>query len=81
MESRKTKYLLFTLAKGILPGIRKTQTWEIYSVRHGILLGRIAWYGAWIQYAFFPEPGTVFNMQCLKDINAFIKDLMKERGR
>jgi len=80
MEPEETRYLSFKLLKDIAPE-HKTQTWGVYSVRNGTLLGQIKWWGAWIQYAFFPEPGTLFNVQCMKDICAFIKGLMRERGR
>jgi hypothetical protein len=44
-----------------------------------IKLGEIKWFGRWRQYAFFPEPNTVFEKQCLKDITNFLEKLMLER--
>lgn len=38
-------------------------------------LGIIKWYGRWRQYAFFPENGTLFNVECLNDIQTYIKGL------
>lgn len=42
-------------------------------------LGVVKWYGAWRQYCYFPEPGTVFSKGCLNDISDFLDKLMKER--
>jgi hypothetical protein len=42
-------------------------------------LGEIRWFGRWRQYAFYPEPDTVFEKQCMKDITAFLERLMAER--
>jgi len=38
-------------------------------------LGIIKWYPRWRQYAFFPETGTIFNTECLNDIQSYIKGL------
>jgi len=43
------------------------------------LLGEIKWFGRWKQYSFFPESDTVWNRECLDDINRFISQLMLER--
>jgi len=44
-------------------------------------LGEIKWFGKWRQYSFFPEPNTVFEKQCMKDIISFIEDLMLKRKK
>lgn len=49
------------------PG-RKTAIWRVVSRRRGDVLGIVQWFGRWRQYSFFPEPNTVFNQGCLKDI-------------
>jgi len=72
----ETKYLKFKL----IEKKEKTEVWEISSKLHGFRLGVIKWYGSWRQYAFFPEPETVFNKECMEDISDFIIDLMTERG-
>ena len=38
-------------------------------------LGIIKWYPRWRQYAFFPESGTLFNVECLNDIQSYIRGL------
>lgn len=65
------KYLEFRL----LEQKPKTQVIEVISKRRGSRLGIIKWFGRWRQYAFFPESGTVFNIECLNDIQSFIKGI------
>lgn len=57
----------------------KTQIWAVTSANHGDILGLIKWFSRWRQYTFYPEPGTIFNKDCLVDISLFIYDLMKQR--
>lgn len=58
---------------------RKTAVVDVHSTRSGMKLGRIAWFGRWRQYVFFPEPATVFNPECLDAINRKIRRLMEDR--
>jgi len=53
----------------------KTKVIGVYSKRSGDRLAIIKWYGAWRQYAFFPENKTIFNVECLNDIISYIKGL------
>jgi len=73
----ETRYLKFKLVEQK----EKTQVWEILSKTHDYRLGIIKWYGSWRQYCFFPEPGTVFNTDCMEDIQDFIVDLKTEREK
>lgn len=57
----------------------KTKVVWIWKVGESILLGRIAWFGRWRQYAFYPEPGTIWNPDCLESVNVEIRRLMEER--
>jgi len=66
-----SKYLEFLL----LEKKPKTKVVVVYSKKSGDRLGIIKWYGAWRQYAFFPETGTIFNVECLNDIIIHIKGL------
>ena len=60
-----TKYLHFDE----LPNDgRKTRVFHVFSVRQGTLLGLIFWLGRWRQYVFEPDPGTVFNNECLTSL-------------
>lgn len=44
-----------------------------------IILGRISWYRAWRQYTFSPAFETIWNRECLKDVQDFLQQLMDER--
>ena len=66
-----SKYLKFVL----IERKPKTNVISVESKLHGNGLGVIKWYGAWRQYAFFPENGTLFNTECLNDIISYIKEL------
>jgi len=66
-----SKYLEFRL----LEQKPKTQVIEVISKTHPIRLGIIKWWSSWRQYAFFPENGTIFNVECLNDIQSYIKGL------
>ena len=58
----------------------KTHCWEIYSKYDGSpLLGRVAWFGKWTKYAFFPWPETVYEQVCLRDIAQFCEDRTREQ--
>ena len=45
----------------------KTQEWDVAS-KYGGNLGRIAWFGRWRKYAFFPWPETVFEEVCMREL-------------
>jgi hypothetical protein len=59
---------------------RKTAVWNVVAKEDGGVLGRVSWFGRWRRYAFFPEPGTVFEPTCLGDITTFITGLMMDRS-
>jgi hypothetical protein len=71
-----SEYLTFQ--RHAIPG-RKTPVVGVYSARSGEMLGRIAWFGRWRQFAFFPEPGTAWNPECLEAVNGQVRDLMAKR--
>ena len=66
-----SKYLVFELLKQK----PKTKVIGVYSKKEFEVLGEIKWFGRWRQYAFFPEPGTVYNVECLNDIQTYIRGL------
>lgn len=58
----------------------KTLIWEVRQrdpkapdreMREVPALGHVGWYGRWRRYAFQPEPNTVYEPTCLRDIAAF----------
>jgi len=53
----------------------KTSVWHCLNKKSHILLGIVQWFGPWSQYCFLPEPKTVFNVGCHKDIDDFIDQL------
>ena len=69
-----SKYLEFVLVRKTKPKI-KTKIIVIYSKLHEDKLGVIKWFSRWRQYAFFPEFETVFNKDCLHDIEEYIRGL------
>jgi len=68
---RMSKYLEFQL----LEQKPKTKVIEVLSKEHGSSLGIIKWFNRWRQYAFFPENETIFNVECLNDIQSYIREL------
>lgn len=66
-----SKYLEFSL----IEQKPKTKVVGVWSKRSSDRLGLIKWYGKWRQYAFFPENDTLFNVECLNDIQTYIKGL------
>jgi hypothetical protein len=67
-----------TFVEQNLPGL-KTLHVEVRSTTHGDLLGCIKWFGRWRQYAFFPESGTVWNPDCLREVTERMASLMAAR--
>jgi len=66
-----SKYLEF-LKVAMLP---RTNVYSVISKRSGFNLGQIKWYGAWRQYCFFPCGETIWNKDCLADIQKFLKEI------
>ena len=54
----------------------KTEIHGVFSALHGDRLGTVRWYGAWRQYAFYPEPETIWNRDCLREVAGFLDDAM-----
>jgi len=72
---KETKYLLFVVncVKG------KTKVIDIVNIHHHEVIGEIKWFSRWRQYCFFPIAETVWNIQCINDVNSVITKLMEER--
>lgn len=71
-----SKYLMFL---DETPEGRKTSITAVLSRKWGYRLGTIKWYGAWRQYTFWPENGMIFNVECMQDIQNYIKELSEHR--
>ena len=77
METIKTtKYLRFDSYS--VSG-KKTKTVSVVNIHHNKEIGVIQWYSAWRQYCFIPEYNTIWNKECLGDINEVIYSLMEGR--
>lgn len=75
---KESKYLKFFFA-GYAHPRSTTKVYDVISIRSSAILGHIRWYAPWRQYCFMPSPGCVFNVGCMRDIIAFIGELMEER--
>lgn len=71
--SKWIKFITYPPNKG-----RKMPSFLIRNKESDFVLGEIKWYGPFRQYSFFPEPNTVFEKTCLKDITDFIVELMEK---
>lgn len=56
----------------------KTERVIVTSKKRLAILGEIKWFGRWRQYAFFPEADTVWNPECMDDVQACVA-ILKER--
>ena len=70
-----SKYLRFVL----IGDTGKTQVYNVLSVTQGSILGRLLWYGPWRQYVFEPQPDTVWNKDCLREVAEYLDNLMAAR--
>ena len=70
--THSTKYLNFIITR-FKP---KTMVIAVVNKKSGDELGRIEWYAGWRQYCFMPHGNTVWNTNCLCDIQNFINILM-----
>ena len=52
----------------------KTKIYQVMADT-GTHLGDIKWYAPWRKYAFFPEPDTIYEQDCLRDIAGFLEKL------
>lgn len=49
----------------------KTCEFYVMTKDEQALLGRIAWFGRWRCYSFYPHPDTTFENTCLREIASF----------
>ena len=57
----------------------KTKVVDVLSQRSGERLAQIKWYGPWRCYVLHPVSMTIWNEQCLMDVNSYISRLQAER--
>lgn len=66
MEFRESEYLTFLLVEP--DDSRKTRIVLVQNKRSHAVLGSIRLYPAWRQFVFWPERGTLFNPQCMREV-------------
>lgn len=59
---------------------RRTLCWRV-TAHEGGLLGYVEWYNPWRCYAFFPQPDTVFEKDCLRDLATWLEAETNARRR
>ncbi len=75
---KETQYLDFVDAE--IEEI-KTKVVVVFNKHHQQIIGEIRWFSKWRQYCFFPCTDTIWNITCLTEVNAVIKQLMDERKK
>ena len=66
-------------------GTQKTKRFHIESLPtntrfSGEVIGIVKWYPGWRAFAFFPQPQTLFEPQCLRDLADFCEaETLKRR--
>jgi len=74
---KETEYLRFI----DFPPREKTKVVAVMNKHHEEIIGMIKWFAKWRQYCFFPVNNTVWNINCLNDINSVITMLADERKK
>jgi hypothetical protein len=74
---KETQYLCFVEFEKK----EKTKVIAVMNKHHEEIIGMIKWFSRWRQYCFFPSTETVWNINCLNDVNEVIKNLMDERKK
>lgn len=72
-----SKYIRFEL----IEKKAKTNIYSIINISGNYSLGEIKWYSAWRQYCLIPYEDTIWNTDCLKEVENFIRKLMNDRRK
>ena len=70
-SQRECEWIRFDLVGPTPSG--KTQIWNVVLKDQSVIGGQVRWFGAWRKYAFFPNPSTLYEQDCLRDIARFIE--------
>lgn len=68
MPERKS-YIEFK--EGVAPRGCITKVWNVLSKSSSETLGQIRWYSNWRCYCFYPNGGTIWSNDCLKNVQKF----------
>ncbi len=63
---------------GTVSASARTIVWRIYATGGNALLGEVKWHSPWRCYSFHPEPRTLFERVCLRDLANFCETKTKE---
>ena len=66
-------YLSFIVNAEATARMTKTTVWAVFNA--GVPLGEIRWYAPWRRYALAPIAGTVWDMDCLKEVTEFLGEV------
>lgn len=77
MDLREYVYKYITIKQ--IESDTKTMKFDVLANSSQEKIGIIKWHGAWRQYAFYPEPNTLFSIECMEVINFFMDNLNHER--
>lgn len=59
----------------------KTRAWAVHASADNLYLGHIQWFARWRCYIFQPEPSTVYEKTCLRDIANFVDRMTIEQRK
>lgn len=75
MPATNAKWITFVQQ----PSTGKTSIFKVIAKQGNIDLGTIKWFSRFRKYSFFPEAGTIYENDCLKDLSRFLDELALER--
>jgi hypothetical protein len=56
-----------------------TKEWAVAAKPWGDILGIINWYQRWRKYVFEPQPYTIYEQDCLRDIATFCESQTRQQ--
>lgn len=64
---REFKYIIIEEAE--------PDVYDVYTRKHGDMLGEIRYFAKWREYEFYPASDTQWSWDCLRDLSGFINEL------
>lgn len=56
-----------------------TRRWAVISKDGTWLLGEVKWFSAWRRYVFYPANGTLFDADCLTELQVFLRERTEDQ--
>lgn len=72
-----SKFLDFGTGQAKQPGV--TRYWAVKAKQGNTPLGMVRWHSAWRRYVFRPEEDTLFDADCLCELQAFLREKTLEQ--